>query len=382
MAKLTKLEKLLGHRALALVLAFACSLTSSQALAEPVTPRIIAARITPTVVSIASYDQWGEIIATGTGFFVDDQGTFATNWHVLEDAMRLQVELSTGERFDNVYLLANDERRDIAILRILAERTPASILGVDQDLEVGDPVYVMGNPHGLDRTFSSGMVSARRMIDGLETIQITAPISPGSSGGPVMDERGHVVGVATWYFDTGQNLNLAVPIRYVRPLLAMPHSPMMFTGTPRQVPTVAAKQVQRARWFRSARIKPHADDPWTQQVLEQLAEVESVNLSKKLIRTHEPALGELNDGQNWIVGIQVEPGVNYLIAGACDEHCDDLDFFLYDAAKQLLAKDDEYGHFPVVAYNGDPTGEVTLRVKMCSCKYEPCAFGIVVFREP
>jgi serine protease Do len=110
----------------------------------------------PTVVSIAAYDQWEETIGTGTGFFVDDQGTFVTNWHVLEDAMRLRVELSTGERFDNVYLVTDDKQRDIALLRIPAERTPAATLGVDQDLEVGDPVYVMGNPLGLDRTSATG----------------------------------------------------------------------------------------------------------------------------------------------------------------------------------------------------------------------------------
>ena len=136
------------------------------------------------MVSIAALDRWGEVISTGTGFFVDDQGTFVTNHHVIEGSAALKVELSTGELLSQVYSLVTDAQRDIAILRIPAEQTPAAVLGSDRDLEVGDPVFVMGNPMGLDRTFSNGMVSAKRMIDGTETIQVTAPISPGSSGGP------------------------------------------------------------------------------------------------------------------------------------------------------------------------------------------------------
>ena len=356
-------------------------LFSCQALAEPLAPRVIAAQVTPAIVSIASYDQWGEIIGTGTGFLVDDQGTFVTNWHVLEGAAHLQVELATGERFSNVYMLADDQQRDIAILRVPTERTPAVYLGVDQDLEVGDPVFVMGNPLGLDRTFSNGMVSARRMIDGSEAIQITAPISPGSSGGPVMDDRGQVVGVATWYFDTGQNLNMAVPIRYVRPLLAMQHTPVLFTGTPSQVPALAAQPTQSSSLRRPASIDTRAQDRWSEQVLEQLAEAEALLLSQEITRSHEPVLGELNDGQSGIVSIKVERGVSYLIGGACDEDCDDLDFYLYGSENELLAQDDEEGHFPMVVYDGGQIDEVTLRVKMYSCQVEPCAFGVVVFRE-
>src|SRR5690606_13677270 len=162
------------------------------------------------VVSIASYDQWGETAGTGTGFLVDDQGTFVTNHHVIEGAASLKVELATGEQFTRVYSLVADADRDTAILRIPAALTTAAVLGMDRELEVGDPVFVMGNPLGLDRTFSNGMVSAKRLIEGTENIQITAPISPGSSGGPVMNERGEVIGIASWYVEHGQNLNMAV----------------------------------------------------------------------------------------------------------------------------------------------------------------------------
>ena len=94
--------------------------------ADVPSPREVAARITPAVVSIAVYDQWGGKAGTGTGFLVDGQGTFVTNHHVIEDAASLKVELSTGEQFTQVFSLINDSDRDIAILRIPAEHTTAA----------------------------------------------------------------------------------------------------------------------------------------------------------------------------------------------------------------------------------------------------------------
>ena len=313
-------------------------LALGRAHAEPVHPRIIAAQVSPAVVSIATYDEWDDEINTGTGFLVDDKGTFVTNHHVIEDAVRLSVELSTGERFDNVYSFISDEERDIAILRIPAERTPAVSLGVDLDLAAGDTVFVMGNPLGLARTFSNGMVSARRMIDGSEMIQISAPISSGSSGGPVMDERGQVVGVATWTFLDGQNLNMAIPIRYVRSLLAMQHTPTLFVGNPAPTVIDIAHQVDQPLRKLAARIDPSSDDPSAQQIIAQLAETESVSIASGYVRSHEPVIGKLNDWQNSVISIKFESGRNYLIAAVCDKDCVDLDIFLHDAQKKLLIK--------------------------------------------
>jgi S1-C subfamily serine protease len=85
---------------------------------------------------------------------------------------------------------------------------------------VGDQVYVVGNPEGLEGTFSQGIVSGIRTFDSDSILQITAPISPGSSGGPVLDSVGNVIGIAVATFKSGQNLNFAVPVSYLKSLLS------------------------------------------------------------------------------------------------------------------------------------------------------------------
>lgn len=359
----------------------ALALTGSSAVAEAPSPREVAARITPAVVSIATYDQWGTTAGTGTGFLVDDQGTFVTNHHVIDGAASLKVELSTGEQFTQVYSLVTDSDRDIAILRIPAEHTTPAVLGMDRELEVGDPVFVMGNPLGLDRTFSNGMVSAKRLIEGTENIQITAPISPGSSGGPVMNERGEVIGIASWYIEHGQNLNMAVPIRYVRPLLAMDHAPILFEGSQASYQAVAATEVGERARRRASLIEVASDDQWIQQVLEQLVVVESIALDNELVRTHEPVTGDLREGENSIISMKLQQGFKYMMVGACDADCADLDFFLYDSAQALLAEEQEVDDLPVLVYSPPETMDVTLRVRMYSCNVEPCSYGVAVFRD-
>jgi hypothetical protein len=86
-------------------------------------------------------------------------------------------------------------------------------------VEIGDPVYAVGNPEGWEGTFSQGLVSGIRHVDADTILQITAPISPGSSGGPVLNSQGSVVGIAVATFTEGQNLNFAVPVVYLAALL-------------------------------------------------------------------------------------------------------------------------------------------------------------------
>jgi hypothetical protein len=112
-----------------------------------------------------------------------------------------------------------DEEHDLALLKAGGIKLPPLPLGDSETVAVGDEVYVVGNPLGLEGTFSNGIVSAIREIDGQKILQITAPISPGSSGGPVFDQRGEVIGIAVATFRGGQNLNLAIPVSYLSKLL-------------------------------------------------------------------------------------------------------------------------------------------------------------------
>jgi hypothetical protein len=128
------------------------------------------------------------------------------------------VLLATGERFDKVDAVDGDRATDIAVLKIPGFGLPT--LSVTAALpEVGARVVVIGSPLGLTHTVSEGIVSAVRLEQGRQLIQFTAPISPGSSGGPVLDANGHVVGIATSTLTEGQQLNFAVPVKYAMGLI-------------------------------------------------------------------------------------------------------------------------------------------------------------------
>ncbi|GAG54367.1 unnamed protein product, partial [marine sediment metagenome] len=117
-------------------------------------------------------------------------------------------------------LVSADYQRDLTLLKITGVITsPLIILGDINQVAVGEEVYAVGNPQGLEGTFSQGIVSSIRQIGSDMLFQITAPISPGSSGGPVLNTQGKVIGIAVATFSGGQNLNFAIPASYLVPLL-------------------------------------------------------------------------------------------------------------------------------------------------------------------
>jgi len=156
----------------------------------------------------------------GSGFFVNSVGTVVTNYHVIADSKEIAIKLSNGETYHRAYLLSKDETRDIAILRIEASDVPALKLGNSNQAKVGEEVLLIGAPRGLDQTVSNGIISGIRILDdGTRVIQTTAPASPGSSGGPLLDRSGNVIGILTFSVVAGQNLNFAIPVNYAKGML-------------------------------------------------------------------------------------------------------------------------------------------------------------------
>ena len=159
----------------------------------------------------------------GSGFVIGT-GQIATNYHVVEGLVSGTVRMvgqTTTHTIDSV--IAIDPDRDLAILKASTLTAPALTLGDSDTVQVGQAVYAAGNPRGLTGTFSQGIVSAIRteginLVDGT-VIQMTAAISPGSSGGPVLDTDGEVVGVAVGQVVDGQNLNFAIPVNYLEELI-------------------------------------------------------------------------------------------------------------------------------------------------------------------
>jgi hypothetical protein len=157
---------------------------------------------------------------TGTGFFVRKNGVIATNRHVIAGSQQVMVRVQNGEMYDQAHVLAEDDSRDIAILKIDAVDTPFLALGDSNSVRPGEEVLLIGTPKGLDQTISTGIVSSVRVLDReTKVIQTTAPASPGSSGGPLLNRNGDVIGVLTFGLVEGQNLNFAMPSNYVRGVL-------------------------------------------------------------------------------------------------------------------------------------------------------------------
>jgi V8-like Glu-specific endopeptidase len=189
--------------------------TGSQKPAEEAqkTPADIAQTALPSVVAIITED------SLGSGFVVGD-GLVATNLHVIAGYSKATVVLHDRREFPVIEIYNGDANRDLAILRIDAKDLKPLALGDSDKVRAGESVVAIGHPLGLTDTVSSGLVGAVRKAEtGVSVLQISAPIAPGSSGGPLFDDHGRVIGVATAILLGGQNLNLGVPINDVKALL-------------------------------------------------------------------------------------------------------------------------------------------------------------------
>jgi hypothetical protein len=188
------------------------------------TPAEIAARAMPSVVTLRA----GRGI--GTGFIVRPDGWIATNLHVIVASAHVTVKMVDAREFDVIEVLAANPEHDLALVRIDAHGLPCLSLGDSDTMRPGDPIVAIGNPLGLEDTVSNGLVSAVRTIhEGSEVLQISAPIAQGSSGGPIFNDRGEVIGVSTAIVHGGQNLNFGMPVRYLVPMMQSP-SPIAFSA--------------------------------------------------------------------------------------------------------------------------------------------------------
>ncbi len=169
-------------------------------------------RIKPSAVAIETFDARGNTVSRGSGFFIAADRVI-TNRHVIEKSSRAEIHLIDGKRFPVRGVLAVDGEGDLALLKVEVPPALAIPLPIVRAVpQEGETIVVVGNPFGLEGSVSNGIVSAVREISGYgKIIQITAPISPGSSGSPVVNMYGQVIGIATLQAAEGQSLNFAVP---------------------------------------------------------------------------------------------------------------------------------------------------------------------------
>ena len=179
--------------------------------------------INPGTVEIKTYRLNHQYWGLGSGFFISEDGLLLTNYHVIEEARAYQVTTSDGTVYDVTRVVAYDIDKDIAILKVNTKGKKMPYLEIAPELPaVGDAVYAIGSSLGLTGTFSSGIVSyVNRTVKGIPNvnfIQTTTPISSGNSGGPLVNDKGYVIGINSASYTEGQNLNLAVEISQYRDL--------------------------------------------------------------------------------------------------------------------------------------------------------------------
>lgn len=178
----------------------------------------IAEKYSPSVVTIVALDENDQPLSLGSGFFINTEGDIATNHHVLEGSTDAIIKTIEGEKGNIIEIIKDDPDVDLLIAKTSFKNTVPLPLGDSDTITTGEDIVAIGNPAGLEGTISKGIVSSIRKTDSLSFIQITAPISPGSSGGPVFNLSGKVIGIATAYLDYGQSLNFAMPINYLKNL--------------------------------------------------------------------------------------------------------------------------------------------------------------------
>ena len=200
---------------ISLIVLIFCTISTLPAQTAPeISEKALAA-----TVYLEMQDSNGLPLGLGSGFFVRDN-LIATNYHVIEGAARGRAKLvGQFSTYTIEGVTATDKTNDLALLKVTVYGINPLPLGNSSDVKIGETVYVAGNPKGLEGTFSDGIISSHRDPYTKKHLQMTAPVSPGSSGGPVLNSKGEVIGVSFMTLVGGQNLNSAIPSRYLTELL-------------------------------------------------------------------------------------------------------------------------------------------------------------------
>lgn len=193
---------------------------------QPVEPKQDIATISrdasKSVVLVVVSDANGREIRQGSGVIVSTDGKVVTNYHVIDGSSSAVIKFPNGAFFLVGGVLATNKEKDIAVLKASGSDFSPLALGDSDKLQVGEEVVSIGSPLSLEATVSNGIISSiRDMKDERQPlVQTTAPVSPGSSGGALLNMRGELIGITTAQMSSGQNLNFAVPINIVKPFLS------------------------------------------------------------------------------------------------------------------------------------------------------------------
>ncbi|MBO0799450.1 MAG: trypsin-like peptidase domain-containing protein [Blastocatellia bacterium] len=183
-------------------------------------PSDIAREQSKAVVVLEGLDDRNNVVGQGSGFIVTPNGAIVTNLHVVRGASMVLVKLPSGDMYKTADVVDVDDVKDLAVIKIKGFHLPIVRLGDSDRVEAGESVVVISSPEGLTNSVTTGVVSGVRRLETHRIFQITAPTSPGSSGGALFDSTGSVVGIVTYVLRSGQNINFAVPVNYIRGMIS------------------------------------------------------------------------------------------------------------------------------------------------------------------
>jgi len=189
---------------------------ASPAAPTPESAQEVFQRLSPSVFVVEALDARGTVVATGSGVMVGP-GQIVTNKHVIEQGIAWTI--SHGREVWPATLAGIDAAHDLCELKAPVFGAVPVAMRTSSSLAVGERVYAIGAPEGLELTLSEGVISGLRDFDGAHVIQTSAPVSPGSSGGGLIDAQGHLIGITTFSMKEGQNLNFALPTEWVEALV-------------------------------------------------------------------------------------------------------------------------------------------------------------------
>lgn len=198
----------------------------------------------PSVVTVIAFDKAGKPYSLGSGYVAREDGVVVTAWHVIDKAAFVKIKFTDGKMIQVLGTYAVDKVRDFALLKVDANHLAALPFGDASVLRQGTKVLALGSPLGLEFTASEGIISAfRKQSDGTNYLQITAPISHGNSGGPILDSKGNVVGIAVFNIKDGQSLNFALPSNVIASRLSQ-STTMVLWNTAN--PSIKVSRIQRS----------------------------------------------------------------------------------------------------------------------------------------